>query len=159
MVAGAGGVRVSYDKLVLATGSDPIRLPLPGADLKGVVTFRDLDDVETMVAAADAGGRAVVIGGGLLGLEAAYGLAKRGMAATVVHLMDVLMERQLDESASFLLRAALAERGVETVLGAQSEAIVGQDGRVVGLHLKDGALIACDLLVMAAGNRAHQASA
>jgi nitrite reductase (NADH) large subunit len=149
----ANGVGVSYNRLILATGSDPIRLPLPGADLKGVVTFRDLDDVEAMVAAADAGGRAVVIGGGLLGLEAAYGLAQRGMAATVVHLMDVLMERQLDESASFLLRAALAERGVETVLGAQSEAIVGHDGRVAGLQLKDGTLIPCDLLVMAVGIR------
>jgi nitrite reductase (NADH) large subunit len=158
-VLGAGGVSVAYDKLILATGSDPVRLPLPGADLTGVVTFRDLDDVEAMVAAADAGGRAVVIGGGLLGLEAAYGLAQRGMAATVVHLMDVLMERQLDESASFLLRAALAERGVETVLGAQSEAIVGEDGRVAGLRLKDGTLIPCDLLVMAVGIRPNTALA
>ncbi len=158
-VVGAGTIVVRYDRLILATGSEPVRLPLPGADLKGVVTFRDLDDVETMVAAADAGGKAVVIGGGLLGLEAAYGLAKRGMAATVVHLMDVLMERQLDESASFLLRAALAERGVETVLGAQSEAIIGQDGRVTGLQLKDGALIPCDLLVMAVGIRPNVALA
>lgn len=153
IVSVAGGVSKAYDQLVLATGSDPVRLPLPGADLAGVVTFRDLDDVEAMVAAADAGGRAVVIGGGLLGLEAAYGLARRGMSATVVHLMDVLMERQLDESASFLLRAALAERGVETVLGAQSEEIVGRDGRVAGLQLKDGELIPCDLLVMAVGIR------
>jgi nitrite reductase (NADH) large subunit len=158
-VTGADGIEVGYDRLILATGSDPVRLPLPGADLTGVVTFRDLDDVEAMVAAADAGGRAVVIGGGLLGLEAAYGLARRGMAATVVHLMDVLMERQLDESASFLLRAALAERGVETVLGAQSEAIVGENGRVAGLQLKDGPLLPCDLLVMAVGIRPNTALA
>ncbi|MDP3175607.1 MAG: FAD-dependent oxidoreductase, partial [Phenylobacterium sp.] len=148
-----GGLTLAYDRLILATGSDPVRLPLPGADLKGVVTFRDLDDVEAMVAAADAGGRAVVIGGGLLGLEAAYGLVRRGMAATVVHLMDVLMERQLDEASGWLLREALSQRGVETVLGAQSEAIVGTEGRVSGLKLKDGRTIPCDLLVMAVGIR------
>ena len=153
-VLAEGGLEVGYDKLILATGSDPVRLPLPGADLAGVVTFRDLDDVEAMVAAsATPGARAVVVGGGLLGLEAAYGLARRGMAATVVHLMDVLMERQLDESAGFLLRQALADRGVETVLGAQSEEIVGQNGKVAGLKLKDGTILPCDLLVMAVGIR------
>ena len=148
-----GGLATSYDHLILATGSDPIRLPLPGTDLAGVVTFRDLDDVEAMIAAAGAGARAVVIGGGLLGIEAAYGLARRGMAATVVHLMDVLMERQLDASAGFLLAGALAERGVQTVLGAVSEEIVGDAGRVKGLRLKDGRTLPCDLLVMAVGIR------
>ncbi|WP_421736426.1 nitrite reductase large subunit NirB [Caulobacter sp.] len=153
-VQAEGGLQLAYDKLILATGSDPFRLPLPGSDLKGVVTFRDLDDVEAMVAAsARPGARAVVIGGGLLGLEAAYGLARRGMGATVVHLMDVLMERQLDESAGFLLREALLERGVETVLGAHSEEIVGEDGQVAGLKLKDGRVLPCDLLVMAVGIR------
>ena len=157
-VLAEGGLEVGYDRLILATGSDPVRLPLPGADLAGVVTFRDLDDVEAMVAASAApGARAVVIGGGLLGLEAAYGLARRGMAATVVHLMDVLMERQLDESAGFLLRQALAHRGVETVLGAQSEEIVGENGKVAGLKLKDGTVLPCDLLVMAVGIRPNAA--
>lgn len=150
----AEGLEVGYDKLILATGSDPFRLPLPGGDLKGVVTFRDLDDVNAMLAAsARPEARAVVIGGGLLGLEAAYGLARRGMAATVVHLMDVLMERQLDESAGYLLREALADRGVDTVLGAHSEEIVGADGQVTGLKLKDGRVLPCDLLVMAVGIR------
>jgi nitrite reductase (NADH) large subunit len=158
-VSAEGGLTVAYDKLVLATGSDPVRLPLPGADLTGVVTFRDLDDVEAMVAAADAGGEAVVIGGGLLGLEAAYGLARRGMKASVVHLMDVLMERQLDSAAGFLLTQALAERGVETLLSAQSEAILGQDGRVSGLKLKDGRVLPCTLLVMAVGIRPNTALA
>ncbi|MET0294898.1 MAG: nitrite reductase large subunit NirB, partial [Phenylobacterium sp.] len=153
IVHAAGGLDVPYDKLLLAVGSDPVRLPLPGAELAGVVTFRDLDDVEAMTAAAERGGRAVVIGGGLLGLEAAYGLSKRGMAASVVHLMDVLMERQLDESAGFLLREALAARGVETILEAQSEQILGEGGRVSGLKLKDGRTIPCDLLVMAVGIR------
>jgi len=152
-VEAEGGLSVPYDKLILACGSDPVRLPLPGADLPGVVTFRDLDDVEAMVKAADAGGAAVVIGGGLLGLEAAYGLARRGMKATVVHLMDVLMERQLDSAAGYLLTEALAERGVETVLSAQSEAVVGQGGKVAGLKLKDGRTLPCDILVMAVGIR------
>jgi nitrite reductase (NADH) large subunit len=160
VVSAEGGLEVPYDKLILATGSDPFRLPLPGADLKGVVTFRDLDDVEAMVAASSVeGAKAVVIGGGLLGLEAAYGLARRGMDATVVHLMDVLMERQLDESAGYLLAQALAERGVQTVLGAHSEAILGEDGRVAGLKLKDGRVLPCQLLVMAVGIRPNAALA
>lgn len=159
VVRAAGGLEVGYDRLILATGSDPVRLPLPGLDLRGVCTFRDLDDVETMAAAAEAGGRAVVIGGGLLGIEAAYGLVRRGMAATVVHLMDVLMERQLDASAGFLLTEALAERGVQTVLNAQSEEVVGQDGRVTGLRLKDGRVLPCSLLVLAVGIRPNAALA
>ena len=153
-VVAQGGLTVAYDRLILANGSDPVRLPLPGADLQGVVTFRDLDDVNAMLAASDKpDAKAVIIGGGLLGLEAAYGLAKRGMDATVVHLMDVLMERQLDEAAGFLLTEALKARGVQTVLGAQSEAILGEGGRVSGLKLKDCRVLPCDLLVMAVGIR------
>lgn len=151
-----GGLVVPYDVLILATGSNPVRLPLPGAELKGVVAFRDLDDVEAMLAAAQRpGARVVVIGGGLLGIEAAYGLARRGMRATVVHLMDVLMERQLDASAGSLLEQALAQKGVSTVLGAQSEEILGRDGRVRALKLKGGRELPCDLLVMAVGIRAN----
>jgi nitrite reductase (NADH) large subunit len=160
LVRGEGGLELAYDKLILATGSDPIRLPLPGAELEGVVTFRDLDDVDAMIAAsAKPGARAVVIGGGLLGIEAAYGLARRGMAATVVHLMDVLMERQLDASAGFLLTEAMAARGVETMLEAQSEEILGDGGRVSGLKLKDGRILPCDVLVMAVGIRPSTALA
>lgn len=158
-VLAESGLECRYDKLILACGSDPVRLPLPGADLEGVVTFRDLDDVQKMVAASDAGGAAVVIGGGLLGLEAAYGLAKRGMKATVVHLMDVLMERQLDSSAGHLLTQALIERGVETVLSAQSEEIVGENGKVTGLRLKDGRVLPCSILIMAVGIRPSTALA
>ncbi|MGE3142939.1 MAG: nitrite reductase large subunit NirB [Hyphomonadaceae bacterium] len=153
----ASGLTAAYDALVLATGSDPVVLPLPGADLQGVVAFRDIDDVDRMVAISGRGGQAVVIGGGLLGLEAAYGLARRGMDATVVHLMDVLMERQLDASAGHLLAEALKARGVATILGAQSEEIVGKDGRVAGLKLKDGRVLPCDLLVMAVGIRPNAA--
>jgi nitrite reductase (NADH) large subunit len=160
LVRAEGGLEVPYDVLILASGSDPVRLPLPGADLKGVVTFRDLDDVGAMLKAADKeGGKAVVIGGGLLGLEAAYGLARRGMDATVVHLMEVLMERQLDESAGYLLTEALRQKGVETVLGAHSEEILGEDGRVAALRLKDGRILPCDILVMAVGIRPNAALA
>ncbi|WP_309644835.1 nitrite reductase large subunit NirB [Phenylobacterium sp.] len=159
VVHAAGGLEVGYDRLILATGSEPVRLPLPGLDQSGVCTFRDLDDVDTMVAAAEGGGRAVVIGGGLLGIEAAYGLVRRGMAATVVHLMDVLMERQLDASAGFLLTEALSERGVETVLNAQSDEVVGENGRVTGLKLKDGRVLPCSLLVLAVGIRPNTALA
>ena len=160
VVVAEGGLQVPYDRLILAAGSDPVRLPLPGSDLEGVVTFRDLDDVDAMLAAAERpGARAVVIGGGLLGLEAAYGLVRRGMPATVVHLMDVLMERQLDSAAGFLLQQALAERGVETVLQAQSQEILGKDGKVAGLMLADGRVLPCDLLVMAVGIRPNAALA
>lgn len=147
------GTVCAYDRLVLANGSDPIRLPLKGADLAGVVTFRDIDDVETMTKAAEGGGAAVVIGGGLLGLEAAYGLAQRGMNVSVVHLMDCLMERQLDSAAGYLLTQALAARGVETILSADSDEILGDQGVVTGLKLKDGRVLPCSLLVMAVGIR------
>jgi len=159
-VIAEGGLAVGYDKLLLATGSDPIRLPLPGADAKGVVTFRDLHDVEAMVAAsAEPGAGAVVIGGGLLGLEAAYGLSRRGMPATVVHLLDVLMERQLDPAASYLLQEALLQRGVKTEMGAQSDCVVTRDGHVSGLKLSDGRVLPCSLLVMAVGIRPNAALA
>jgi len=153
------GRTIPYDRLILAMGSDPIRLPLPGSDLHGVVAFRDLHDVDAMQKAAElakdtGNNEAVVIGGGLLGLEAAYGLAKRGMKATVIHLVDVLMERQLDEAAGRLLEKALLERGVISVLNAQSEAILGET-HVEGLKLKDGRVIPASLLVMAVGIRPH----
>jgi nitrite reductase [NAD(P)H] large subunit len=143
---------VPYDTLVLATGSEPIRLPLPGIDLPGVLTFRTQDDVSAMLARAGGNLRAVVIGGGLLGLEAAYGLAKAGAAVTVVHLMDRLMERQLDARAGELLKAALEARGIEVLLEAQSTAVAGRD-KVEGLRLSDGSVLPADLIVMSAGIR------
>ena len=143
----------SYDRLLLATGSDPFVIPVPGKDLPGVVTFRDLDDVDKMLAAAERGGSAVVIGGGLLGLEAAHGLALRGMQVTVVHLMPTLMERQLDEAAGWLLKSELERRGQTILTGADTEAILEKDGHVAGVRLKDGREIAADLVVMAVGIR------
>ena len=145
----ADGSTLGYEKLVLATGSTPIRLPLPGADLEGVHTFRDLTDVDVL---GRAEGQTVVIGGGLLGLEAANGLAKRGLDVTIVHLMPWLMERQLDREAGGLLRRALEHRGITFALNAQSEAIVGE-GRAQGLKLKSGDVLPCDHLIMAVGIR------
>jgi nitrite reductase (NADH) large subunit len=116
-VTAEGGVTVSYDKLLIATGSLPIVIPVPGHDLPGVLTYRDMDDVSAMLIAAQSGGSAVVIGGGLLGLEAAAGLKERGMNVTVVHLAPTLMERQLDPAAGHLLRRALEARGIEVITG------------------------------------------
>jgi len=144
------GRAFEYDRLLLATGSDPVMLPLPGLELPGVVGFRDIQDVDAMILAAKSHKNAVVIGGGLLGLEAANGLMKQGMEVTVVHLMDTLMERQLDVTSGAMLRANLEARGMKFALSAQSEAILGED-RVTGLRLKDGTEITADLLVMAVG--------
>ena len=142
----------AYDKLLLATGSDPFIIPVPGHDLQGVVTFRDMDDVGAMLRAADGGGDAVVIGGGLLGLEAAHGLSLRGMTVTVLHIMPTLMERQLDETAGWLLKDALEKRGQTILTGADTAEIFGQ-GLVEGVRLKDGRTIPASLVVMAVGIR------
>ncbi len=147
------GTAEPYDRLLLATGSVPIVLPVPGRDLPGVVTFRDIADVNCLLAAAGAGAKnAVVIGGGLLGLEAAFGLAKRGMHVTVVHLLATLMERQLDASASALIKRELEARGLAFLLEHPTEAIVGED-RVRAVRFQNGTEIAADLVVMAVGVR------
>jgi nitrite reductase (NADH) large subunit len=153
----ASGGRYRYDRLVLATGSKAIRLPVPGHTLPGVLTFRDLDDVEVLQR-AKAGSRAVVIGGGLLGVEAAWGLAKRGVAVTLLHLMPRLMERQLDARAAALLKAAVESKGIDVVLEAQTAAIEG-DGKVERVVLKDGRTFPAGLVVMAAGIRPQTALA
>ncbi len=153
MVIAADGTSARYDKLIIATGSTPFIIPVPGHDLPGVITYRDLDDVERMVAAASGDGRrAVVIGGGLLGLEAAAGLAMRGMAVSVVHLMDTLMERQLDPAAGELLKNEFVRRGIRVLTGANTAEIYG-DGRVAGVALTDGRRIDAELVVMAVGIR------
>jgi nitrite reductase (NADH) large subunit len=151
-VTSESGRTVAYDKLLIATGSDPFIIPVPGKDLPGVVSFRDMKDVDAMLAAAERGGEAVVIGGGLLGLEAAHGLSLRGMKVTVLHLMPTLMERQLDEAASWLLRSALEARGQTILTGADTAEIVGEQA-VEGVRLKDGRLIPASLVVMAVGIR------
>jgi NAD(P)H-dependent nitrite reductase small subunit len=151
-VRSKSGVVAMYDRLLIATGSDPILLPLPGKDLPGVVTFRDLDDVNRMLEHSGPGKRAVVIGGGLLGLEAAHGLSLRGMHVTVVHLLDTLMERQLDASAGALLKAALEKRGIEFRMSSKTEEILGAD-RVSAVRFAGGEQIPADLVVMAVGVR------
>jgi len=154
----ARGERLAYDRLVLATGSAAIRLPLPGADLPGVVLYRAMDDVRAMLLAAAGGGRAVVIGGGLLGLEAAVGLAARGMAVTVVHAVDWPMERQLDATAGGLLTRRLGERGIRFAMPASTVAIEGGD-HATGVRLSDGRLLPASLVVMAVGIRPQVALA
>ncbi|HEX9811585.1 MAG TPA: nitrite reductase large subunit NirB [Burkholderiales bacterium] len=153
IVEAADGTTERYDRLLLATGSSPIMLPLPGKELPGVVTFRDIEDVNRMLAAAgDGGGNAVVVGGGLLGLEAANGLAKRGMNVTVVHLLATLMERQLDAPAAGLLQRELENRGLRFLLEHQTEAVVGDD-RVRAVRFKNGLEVPADLVVMSVGIR------
>jgi len=147
-----------YDRLLLATGSDPFIIPVPGRDLPGVISFRDMDDVGAMLEAADRGGDAVVIGGGLLGLEAAHGLTLRGMKVTVIHLMPTLMERQLDEAAGWLLKTELERRG-QTILTQADTAEIYGDGKVEGVRLKDGRDIPCSIVVMAVGIRPSTALA
>jgi nitrite reductase (NADH) large subunit len=151
-VTARSGRTEAYDKLILATGSDPFIIPVPGHDKQGVVTFRDMDDVGTMLRAADGGGNAVIIGGGLLGLEAAHGLSLRGMDVTVIHLMETLMERQLDEAAGWLLKTELEARG-QTILTAADTAEIYGMGKVEGVRLKDGRDIPCSIVVMAVGIR------
>ena len=144
---------VAYDKLLIATGSNPFIIPVPGHDLPGVIAYRDLEDTNAMIdASAVPGARAVVIGGGLLGLEAAAGLRLRGMDVTVIHLMGHLMERQLDPAAGYLLQEDLERRGIEVLCGANTECILG-DGKVEGVKLKDGREIKADLVCMAVGIR------
>jgi nitrite reductase (NADH) large subunit len=146
----ADGKRLPFSKLVLATGSQPIKLAMPGAELPGVLTFRDVDDVNTI--AASKGARVVVIGGGLLGLEAAYGLAKAGAQVTVLHLMDRLMERQLDARAALLLKRAVEAKGIAVRLSAETARVIGKD-RVEAVALKDGTTIPAEAVVMAVGIR------
>ncbi|GAB4544258.1 MAG: nitrite reductase large subunit NirB [Ruegeria sp.] len=151
VVEGENG-HVPYDKLLIATGSAPFIIPVPGKDLPGVITYRDLDDTNAMIDAAAKGGNAVVIGGGLLGLEAAAGLAERGMSVTVVHLMGHLMERQLDEAAGYLLRKDLERRGITVRTQASTKAILGE-GRAEAVLLESGETLPADLVVMAVGIR------
>jgi len=147
-----------FDKLVLAVGSVPIRLPKPGMDLPGVLTFRDLADVSAIRKAAVEHARAIVIGGGLLGLEAAVGLARLGVDTTLLHVMDRLMERQLDHAAAGLVKRAMEARGVHVLLKADTAAIEG-DGRVERLVLADGTVLPADLVVMSVGVRPNIALA
>lgn len=146
------GVTEPYDRLVIATGSVPFVIPVPGTELPGVITYRDLDDVEAMLLAAQSRDRAVVIGGGLLGLEAAAGLKSRGMDVTVLHVNPTLMERQLDPAAGYLLQRELERRGIRVLTKANTKAIMGHD-KAEGVELDDGRIVPATLVVMAVGIR------
>jgi len=154
------GTEAEYDRLLIATGSSPFILPIPGKELDGVIAYRDIADTNQMIEAATKYRHAVVIGGGLLGLEAANGLMLRGMQVTVIHIAGWLMERQLDDQAGDLLRKSLEARGLKIMLGAQTQALIGdKDGRVMAVQFKDGKEIPADLVVMAAGIRPNTALA
>lgn len=148
------GSEAEYDRLLIATGSNPFILPVPGSRLQGVIGYRDIADTQTMIDTAASRSHAVVIGGGLLGLEAANGLKQRGMDVTVVHLSDWLLERQLDRTAGKLLQEALESRGIHFRLNTHTEELIDDgSGRVCAIRFKDGEVIAADLVVMAAGIR------
>lgn len=158
IVIAEDGTTAAYDRLLLATGSTPFILPVPGKDLEGVMAYRDIEDTHAMIEAARKYRHAVVIGGGLLGLEAANGLLRRGMQVTVVHLHAWLMERQLDETAAKLLQQSLEARGLEFRMGTQTAALIGDRdgglaGRVKAVRFQDGSEVPADLVVMAAGIR------
>ncbi|MEL6751104.1 MAG: FAD-dependent oxidoreductase, partial [Pseudomonadota bacterium] len=151
-VTSVNGITATYDDLVIATGSSPIIIPLPGHDLDGVLTYRDLDDVERMVEASSTKQHAVVIGGGLLGLEAAAGLKMRGLDVSVIHLAPTLMERQLDAAAGRLLKKAFTDRDIKVFTGANTKAITGSSA-VDGVLLDDGTHLPADIVCMAVGIR------
>ncbi|MBD8664732.1 NAD(P)/FAD-dependent oxidoreductase [Rhizobium sp. CFBP 8752] len=151
-VTSANGITAAYDKLVIATGSLPFIIPVPGHQLPGVLAYRDLADVEKMVEIAGAKGRAIVIGAGLLGLEAAYGLKRQGMEVTVIHLNPTIMDRQLDPPAAYLLEKALTERGIDIITKANTKRILGTD-KVEGIELDDGRVITGAMVIMAVGIR------
>ena len=148
----ANGERLAFSKAVFATGSRPIRLTTPGMELPGVMTFRDIYDVSAMRAQAAPGAPVVVIGGGLLGLEAAHGLVKAGACVTLVHLMDRLMERQLDATAADMLRRAVEARGVNVLLESETARVIGSR-RAEAIELKDGRMLPAELVVVAVGVR------
>jgi nitrite reductase (NADH) large subunit len=146
------GATLPYAKLVLATGSQPMRLPVPGVNLRGVLTFRELRDVETLRGSAGRGKRCVVIGGGLLGLEAAHGLRRSGADVTLLHLMDRLMERQLDARAAAMLKRDVERKGVAVLLRAETAAVKGRR-KVEAVELTDGRIVPADIVVVAVGVR------
>lgn len=159
-VIAADGTEAEYDRLLIATGSTPFIPPIPGADLPGVLAYRDIGDTEAMIAASTKYKHAVVIGAGLLGLEAANGLMLRGMSVTVVHLADWIMERQLDKPAADMLQASLEAKGMKFLLAKQTEALLpAEGGRVGAVRFKDGGEIPADLVVVAAGIRPNYALA
>jgi nitrite reductase (NADH) large subunit len=149
---------ITFSRLILATGSKPLRLNVPGADLAGVHTFRDSRDVDLLLTLAAQKKRVVVVGGGLLGLEAAYGLAKAGAPVTLIHLMDRLMERQLDAPAAELLKSLVERKGIKILLNANTARIHGET-RVEGVELADGRLLEADAVIFAAGIRPNVALA
>jgi nitrite reductase (NADH) large subunit len=149
---GDDGSVTSYDKLLLATGSNPFLPPISGLDKENVFTFRNLDDTRAILATARPGLKAVVIGGGLLGLEAARGLQVQGCDVTVVHLLETLMNMQLDMTGGSYVQQKMEQLGVRVLTSRVTQRLLG-NGRVEGLEFANGELMEADLVVIAAGIR------
>lgn len=159
MVFAEDGTFALYDRMLIATGSTPFMLPIPGKDLKGVIGFRDIKDVDAMIATAGTHKHAVVIGGGLLGLEAANGLKIQGMDVTVIHKNEWLLERQLDKTAGLMLQRSLEAKGLSFKLNMNTKQLIGENGHVKAIQFEDGSELAADLVVMAVGIRPNYALA
>lgn len=154
------GTVAEYDRLLIATGSKPVVPPIPGSDLEGVISFRDIVDVNTMLSYSQSHNKAVVLGGGLLGLEAANGLALRGMDVTVIHNNEVLLNRQMDKQAGTMLRTELEQRGLKFKMAATTESLISDaEGHVSAVQFEDGSQLPCDLFVMAIGVKPNMALA
>ena len=147
------GTSAKYDRLLLATGSTPVILPIPGSNLKGVMGFRNIRDVKIMIEKCAVSRHAVVIGGGLLGLEAANGLLARGMDVTVVHIMPWLMERKMDETSGLMLKKSLESKGIKLSMEREASEIIGDNGKAKAIRFKDGGVMPADIVIMAAGTR------
>lgn len=157
-VSSADGIKAEYDKLIIATGSNPVILPIDGSQLEGVITFRDIDDVNIMIETAKTHKKAVVIGGGLLGLEAANGLMIQGMDVSVVQRGTILMNQQLDQTASDLMQAELEAKGMQFLIGYDTAEFIGSE-RVEKVRFSNGIEVEADLIVMAVGVRPNIALA
>ncbi len=159
-VTAKDGTVAAYDRLLIATGSKAVIAEVPGKDLDGVISFRDIIDVNKMLAYSNSHNHAVILGGGLLGLEAANGLVLRGMKVTVIHNHELLLNRQLDKPAARMLQTELEQRGIAFKMSAQLKALLGNDqGHVSAVHFADGSELACDLFIMAIGVRPNMALA
>ena len=153
VVIAKDGTREEYDRLLISTGSNPFMIPIPGKDVEGVMGFRDIADVETMIEKSKTKQHAIVLGGGLLGLEAANGLMQRGMDVTIVDLAERLLNLQLDSTAASLLKNELEHKGLSFRLGITIKEILSEDGHISRVVFADGSELPADLLIMAAGVR------
>ncbi len=148
------GTVARYDRLLIATGSKAVIPQVPGNDLNGVISFRDIFDVNKMLSYSRSHKKAVVLGGGLLGLEAANGLVSRGMDVTVIHNHEILLNRQMDRPAAKMLQTELEQRGLKFKMAAKLKQLLGdENGHITAVCFDDGSQLECDLFITAIGVR------